>query len=133
AAAPPPDAARPPVPDVERLLDVLGAATVLETHDGHVADIRTGDPDVTVEALSRPDALEAGLGAIAGEPEAFTALNLAFAPDPLRIRIRRGSSPAPVVVVHRSDTSGVAVFPRLLVEVDDAADASVLEVVAGRG
>jgi Fe-S cluster assembly protein SufD len=111
----------------------VGAATVLETRDGHIAAIRTSDPDVTVEALSRPDAPEVGLGAIAGEPEAFTALNVGFAPDPLRIRIRRGATPAPVVVVHRADTDGVAIFPRLFVEVDDAADASLLEVVAGRG
>ena len=132
-AAPPAGADHPPLPDVERLLDALGAATVLETHDGHVAAIRTGDRDVTVEVLSRPDAPEVDVGAVAGEPEAFTALNMAFAPAPLRVRIPRGASPAPVVIVHRSDTDGVAVFPRLLVEVDEAADASLLEVVAGPG
>jgi Fe-S cluster assembly protein SufD len=132
-AAPPAGADHPPLPDVERLLDALGAATVLETQDGHVAAIRTGDQDVTVEVLSRPDAPEVDVGAVAGEPEAFTALNMAFAPAPLRIRIRRAASPAPVVVVHRSDTDGVAVFPRLLVELDEAADASLLEVVAGPG
>jgi Fe-S cluster assembly protein SufD len=131
---PPARVSRPPLSDVDRLLSALGpGAAVVDTEDGYVAGIRASDADVTVDVLSSPDAAEVEVGDIAGEPDAFAILNRAFAPAPVRIRIRRGSAPAPVVVVHRVDTDDVAVFPRLLVEVDEAADATLLEVVSGPG
>jgi Fe-S cluster assembly protein SufD len=71
------------------------------------------------------------LGEVAGEPDAFAALNRAFAPGPLLVRLSRGTTAKAVVVVHRCDTDGAAVFPRLLVEVGEGADGRVFEVVAG--
>jgi Fe-S cluster assembly protein SufD len=126
------------MPDVDMLVAALGRAAVLvETRDGHVTSVHAGDgaggPDVVVEDLSRPDAADVDLGAIAGEPDVFATLNQAFAPGPLRIGIRRASTPAAVVVVHRVETDGAAVFPRLLIEVEEAADAALVEVLAGPG
>jgi Fe-S cluster assembly protein SufD len=121
-----------PLPAVLDLVAALGAGvTLIETHDGHVAALHAGDREVTVERLSAPDAPEVGLGAVAGERDAFAVLNQAFAPGPLRVRVAKGSTPKPVVVVHRADSDGSAVFPRILVEVGELAEVSVLEVVAG--
>jgi Fe-S cluster assembly protein SufD len=128
----PPAAGVDPIPDLERLEEALGTeATYVETHDGHLAGVRAGRPGVTVERLSAPDAPAADIGAVAGEPDAFAMLNRACAPDPVRIRVSRRSAAQPVVVVHRSDTDGAAIFPRVLVEVDAAAEVSVIELVAG--
>ncbi len=134
--APPPDpgGAPPAIPDLEAILAALGSGlTVVETRDGHVTEVAAAGGDVTVDVLSEPDATEADLGAVSGEPDAFTALNLAFAPAPVRVRIARGAVSAPVVLVHRVETDSVAVFPRVLVDLGEGADASVLEVVAGPG
>jgi Fe-S cluster assembly protein SufD len=119
---------------VHALVSGLGSGvTLIETHDGQVAGSHGSDRNVTVERLSAPDAEEVELGALAGEPDAFAVLNRAFAPGPVRITVSAGSVPKPVVVVHWADTDGSAVFPRLLVEVGEQAEVSVLEVVAGPG
>ena len=119
---------------VHALVSELGpGVTLIETHDGQVAQSHGSDRAVTVERLSAPDAREVGLGELAGEPDAFAVLNRAFAPAPVRITVSAGSAPKPVVVVHRADTDGSAVFPRLLVEVGEQAQVSILEVVAGSG
>jgi Fe-S cluster assembly protein SufD len=125
----PPDA---PAPDAELdgLVGAIGPGTVIETLDGWLSVSRADDPAVTVEVLSRLDAEPAEVGAIAGEPDAFTTLNLAFAPDPLRVVVRRGATPAPIVVVHRT-TADAAVFPRVLVEAGEDSEVRVVEVVAG--
>ncbi len=121
-----------PLPVVQDLVSALGPrVTFVETHDGHVVGARAAEREIVVERLSAPDAPSVELGAVAGEPDAFAALNRAFAPGPLRIRVASRSTPNPVVVVHRVDTDGTAVFPRILVEVGDGAEVSVLEVVAG--
>jgi Fe-S cluster assembly protein SufD len=123
-----------PLPVVSELVGALGSGlTVIETHDGYLAGVHATDREVTVERLSAPDAPAVELGAIAGEPDAFAALNRAFAPAPLRIRVAKGAAANPIVLVHRIDTDGVAVFPRILVEVDEQAEVKVLEVVAGPG
>jgi Fe-S cluster assembly protein SufD len=133
-AGPPDPGGTPAIPDVEAILAVLGSGlTVVETRDGYVTAVATARGDVTIDVLSDPDATEADLGAVAGEPDAFTALNTAFAPAPVRVRIAKGAVSAPVVLVHRVQTDSVAVFPRVLVDLDEGADASVLEVVAGPG
>jgi len=108
-------------------------ATLIETHDGQVAQAHGSDRSVSVERLSAPDAKHVELGELAGEPDAFAILNRAFAPAPVHIRVAKGSAPDPIVVVHWVDTDGAALFPRLLVEVEEQAEASVLEVVAGPG
>jgi Fe-S cluster assembly protein SufD len=117
---------------VHALISELGpGVTLVETHEGQVAQSHGSDRAVTVERLSAPDASEVPLGELAGEPDTFTILNRAFAPAPVRITVSPGSAPKPVVVVHRADTDGLAVFPRLLVEVGEQAEVSILEVVAG--
>jgi Fe-S cluster assembly protein SufD len=119
---------------VHALVSEVGTGvTLIETRDGQVAKSHGSDRAVTIERLSAPDAREVELGALAGEPDAFAVLNRAFAPAPVRITIAPGSAPKPVVVVHRAGTDGSAVFPRLLVEVGEQAQVSMLEVVAGPG
>jgi Fe-S cluster assembly protein SufD len=128
----PPAAAVEPIPDLERLVRALGPElSFVETHDGHLAGVQGRRVGVTVEQVSIADAPAAGIGAVAGEPDAFAMLNRACAPDPVRVRVNRRSAPPPIVVVHRSDTDGAAVFPRVLVEVDEDAEVSVIELVAG--
>lgn len=107
--------------------------TLLETRDGFVAQAHGSDRAVSVERLSAPDAKAVELGHISGEPDAFTALNRAFAPAPIRIKVAKASSPSPIVVVHWVDADAAGLFPRILVDVEEQAEASVLEVVAGSG
>jgi Fe-S cluster assembly protein SufD len=127
-----PAAALDPIPDIERLVAVLGPeVTFVETHDGHLAGVQAGREGVTVEQLSAPAGPAVDLGGVAGEPDAFAALNRALAPDPVRVRVSRGAVANPIVMVHRSDTDGAAVFPRVLVELGSDASASVIELVAG--
>jgi Fe-S cluster assembly protein SufD len=134
AAFPGPGDVRPAIPDMERILAAFESGlTVVETQDGHVTGVAAGGRDITVHVLSDPDAVEEDLGSVAGEPDAFAALNLALAPSPVRIRIGRGAVSAPVVLLHRVQTDGVAIFPRVLVDVAEGADASLLEVMAGPG
>jgi Fe-S cluster assembly protein SufD len=117
---------------VQHLLEAIGpSVTFIETHDGHVVTTRSQGAAVTVERLAAPHALAVELGRVAGEPDAFAALNRAFAPGPVRIRIRRGSTASLIAVLHRSDTEGAALFPRVLVEIEEGAEAAVLEIVAG--
>jgi Fe-S cluster assembly protein SufD len=120
------------LPEVQQLVEAFGSrATFIETHDGHVAGVHGGSREITVERLSAPDAPLVELGAVAGEPDAFATLNLAFAPGPLRIHVASGTTPGPVVVVHRADTDEAAIFPRVLVQADELAEVAVLEVVVG--
>jgi Fe-S cluster assembly protein SufD len=119
---------------VADLISAMGSGlTLIETHDGHVAAVHAGDRRVNVQRLSAPDAPAVELGRQAGEPDAYAMLNRAFAPGPVRVRVAAGggSAPRPVVLVHRVDTDGALVLPRLLVEVDEGAEASVVEVVVG--
>jgi Fe-S cluster assembly protein SufD len=140
-AGPPAEAMGPDRPDraaandlVQALVGLVGRpATIVETVDGYVAQAHGSDRAVTVERLSAPDARPVDLGAIAGEPDAFAVLNRAFAPGPVRIRVGRGPETSRIAVVHWVDGDDVAVFPRLLVELEEQAEALVLEVIAGPG
>ncbi len=115
----------------ELVAAIRDPAARIVTVDGHVVEQQGGDGHVQVEILSAPDAARAPLGAVAGEPDAYVTLNRAFAPAPIRIRIAGRSDPGPIVVVHRVEAAEGAIFPRILVEVDELAVASVIEVVAG--
>ncbi len=106
---------------------------MIQTRDGEVVGVEVRTDGIRVEQLSDPDAPPVELGAIAGEPDSLAALNRALSPAPVRIRARRGSHPDPIVVVHQVDRDGGGVFPRILVELEDAARLSVVEVVAGPG
>jgi Fe-S cluster assembly protein SufD len=122
------------LPDVAGLLAALGSGvTSVETRDGQVVSVHAADRHVAVDRLSAPDAPRVELGAIAGEPDAFAVLNRAFAPAPVRIRVARGAAAKPIVVVQRVDADGVAIFPRILVELEEQASATIVEIVAGPG
>jgi hypothetical protein len=128
-----------PAAAVEDLLRAVGTGgtgptgmTVIETRDGYLTTQPGAQPGVTVERISGPEGLPVGLGDISGEPDSFAALNRAFAPDPLRIRVARGAQAGPVVVVHRADQDKVAVFPRILVEAGEVAELQVVELVVGQ-
>jgi Fe-S cluster assembly protein SufD len=115
-------------------LAALGTGvTSIETRDGHLVSVHAADRHVAVDRLSAPDAPRADLGVIAGEPDAFAVLNRAFSPAPLRIRVARGAAAKPIVVVHRVDADGAALFPRLLMELAEQGTATVIEIVAGSG
>jgi Fe-S cluster assembly protein SufD len=80
---------------------------------------------------ARPELLESTLGRIA-TPEArpFTALNTALTEDGIVIRVGRGTSlEEPLHVVHVTAPAGEPLLnhPRLLVEVEDGASATVVE------
>jgi Fe-S cluster assembly protein SufD len=119
---------------VAQLLGALGSRVkVIETHNGQVVAGPDHGGGISVDDLSDPEAAPAEIGTIAGEPDALAVLNRALAPAPVRIRAGRGARPDPVVVVHWVDRDGGGVFPRILVEVEDTAEVSVLELVAGPG
>jgi Fe-S cluster assembly protein SufD len=121
-------AASLPAP-MEGLLAALGpCAGLIVVPDGGRAQVIGGSGGFDVVD---PGEEELPLGAVAGEPDAFVALNTAFAPAPLGIRVRPGTVlPEPVVVVHWVEADRAAVFPRTVVQVGAGSQATVVEVVA---
>ena len=120
---------------MERILSLLGDASpvVVETRDGWVSGVSGAAGAIRVSRVQELDAMPAGWGELAGEPDAFAIANRAFAPDPLRIEVEAGSAPPPVVVVHWCGADEVALFPRVSVKAGENCQVSVLEVVAGPG
>jgi Fe-S cluster assembly protein SufD len=119
---------------VDSLLSSLGRpVTLIETRNGYASRSHGTDRAVTVERLSAPDAGVVPIGDASVEPDPFATLNTAFSPVPVRLVVGRETGAAPIVVVHWIDGDDIAVFPRVLVEVADRAEATVLEVVAGPG
>jgi Fe-S cluster assembly protein SufD len=71
------------------------------------------------------------IGDVAGEPDAYAALNAACLSGPLTVRVARGSVVSdPIVVVHWVDAAGLATFPRTIATVGEDAEARLIEVVA---
>jgi Fe-S cluster assembly protein SufD len=61
-------------------------------------------------------------------PDVFAVMNEAFAGAPIHVRIAPGAVvEAPIVVAHWSDQSGLATFPRLIVEAGADSQASVVD------
>jgi Fe-S cluster assembly protein SufD len=113
------------------LLSALGpGASVLETLNGHVLDLTRAVPGVSVDVLSAPGAVPAPLGELCADSDAFAALNLALAPDPVRVRVE---SPVgvPIVLVHRVAGQETAAYPRVTIEVGRGAEAVVIEMIEG--
>jgi Fe-S cluster assembly protein SufD len=141
APAPPPDeeGSEPLHSDLASVLGALGAGLPLvETVNGHVRNSpMSGSGPASVSGVE-VDVLSAGgsrtveLETASGAGDAFATLNLAMSPDPLRLRIS-GRSSEPLVVLHRSAGRDLAVFPRVRIEMGDAAEAVVVEVVGGPG
>lgn len=119
-----------PVPDsLSSLLDAVGPVAALAVvQDGRVTSLDTGDSGITV---TEPGSDPWDLGAAGGQDDPFVALNTALAAAPLKIGVRRDARPSgAVVVIHWISGDGTAVFPRVLLDVGDNADVSVIEVVA---
>lgn len=108
-----------------------GADAVIWTVAGHVTrvDLADGSP---VQVTHGDDlAADGPLGSVLGETtDALGALHDAFA-SPIVVQVPDGAAAGQVVVVHTSGPAGVASFPRLVVDVGQAASASVVEVHHG--
>ena len=81
------------------------------------------------EFLGAPQDL---LGAVSPRaPDAFDFLNDGFLQAPITVRVpRRAELTGPIVVVHWIDEADAAVFPRLVLDAEDGADVSVVEIFA---
>ena len=102
----------------------VGVVTV----DGRVVHQRSlGGSDAGLSVAS--DGAHHAVAAPTGEVhDAFGLLNTAFA-TPLQVRTQPGSVVAPVVVVHWVSGTGVAAFPRTVLDVGADSEVAVLEVV----
>jgi Fe-S cluster assembly protein SufD len=111
------------------LLAALQArAGLVVVHDGHRVEVQADAPGL---AVITSGAEEMPVGSVAGEPDAFTSLNAAFAAAPLWLRVARGAVIRdPIVVIHWLASDAAAVFPRTVVEVGAGAQASVVEIMA---
>ena len=113
--------------DVQRVIDAIGErAALIVTRNGQViVDERDG------RAVSGEAPVEDLLGSVAGQSDAFTTLNAAFNVEPIAVSVPNGRAEArPVVIVHWIDEDGAAVFPRTVVSVGQAAELTVVEIVA---
>jgi len=124
------------VPDgaLQGLLEAIGPRSgLLVLHDGHLASSErggTGSPAVTIGPLADVEGAQELLGTVAGEPDALVTLNAALC-EPMLVRVPDGAVvQAPLVIVHWIGTEGAAVFPRTVVQVGRAAEATVVEIVA---
>lgn len=102
-------------------------AAVVVVVNGRIAYVDASEPGLLIGPLNDPDAYGAVLG---DEPhDAFMALNEAFCADPVVVRIPPGAViDRPIVVVHYSDRSGLAVFPRLVVQAGADSQATVVDI-----
>src|SRR4051794_3055910 len=124
-------------PAVVSMLETLGdRAALVVTVNGRVATIeKPGGTAARVETagLASGDVADVGdhlIGAVSGEPDAFVTMNAAFTPDPVLVRVPKGAVvEQPIVIVHVVDGDGVAAFPRTIVDVGEAAEVTVVEIV----
>ena len=90
---------------------------------------------VVVAAASQLDEAQAGLGSVAGDgPDVFATLNDAFALDPIVVTVPRGVRLAePILITNRATAAGNAVFPRLVVQVGEGADVTIVDRIVSDG
>jgi len=120
-----------PLRDLEDVLGALGPLSArVDTCDGFLTGLSGAADGVTVAPFA--DLGQAPPG-VAGTPDRFVAANRAFAPDPVSIRVRPGVTAAPVVVVHRVEQDGAALFPAVHLEAGEDSEITVLEIVIGPG
>ncbi|HUE59225.1 MAG TPA: SufD family Fe-S cluster assembly protein [Acidimicrobiales bacterium] len=119
----------------ELLQSIRGDVTVVETVDGFLSELSVGPASVVeIDDLSNEAAAEREhpeRRPIAEDPDPYVTLNRAFAPSWISLRVPRRSHGGVVVLVHRISQSGVAAFPRVSVELGQAAELSVVEIFAG--
>lgn len=123
---------------VRAVLDTVGE------HAGHVVLCngrvleRWLDPayeakGVVLGLLDEAEGGEEALGRVADEPlDVFGLLNDAFAPFPILLRVPAGLHvEAPFVVVQWTDTAHLATFTRLVVELGDGSQATLVDCECG--
>ena len=119
----------------ELLQSIRGDVTVVETVDGFLSELSVGPASVVeIDDLSNEAADEREhpeRRPTAEDPDPYVTLNSAFAPSWISLRVPKRSQGAVVVLVHRVSQRGVAVFPRVSVELGQAAELSVVEIFAG--
>ncbi len=105
-----------------------GAATVVWTIDGHVARVTVADGTAITVTTGDDVAADGPLGSVLGDDtDSLGALHDAHA-MPIVIRVPEGADGGQIIVMHSTSSEGVASFPRLVVEVGQAATAAVVEV-----
>lgn len=113
-------------------LDIEPAALV-RTVNGRIVAVDVDDElrDAGVHVGALVDAADGNerIGAVADRAgDHFTRLNDAFAPQPVLIHVPRGVVvERPIVVTHHTAGERSAAFPRLVVRIDDNAQAEVLD------
>jgi Fe-S cluster assembly protein SufD len=114
---------------IDQVLEAIGATSgLVVVRNGEAVTATSADAAVTVSVMGD---VPGTLGAIAGEPDALTALNAAFAGAPLTVQIAKGAAVAdPVVIIHWIDAEGAATFPRTIMQVGEGAAVTVVEVAA---
>lgn len=114
------------------LEDLAGPDAVrIRTSAGWLADVTMPD-GAKVEVAAGDQLADGGpLGRALGEVhDALGHLHDAFA-SPIVVRVPDGVDAGQIVVIHETGDEGVATFPRLVVELGQAASASVVEVHCG--
>jgi Fe-S cluster assembly protein SufD len=111
------------------LLDAVGPRSgLVVTSNGQL--LPSAEPTARGLTISWDGQPPVPVGEIAGEPDAFVTLNSAYMSGPLTVRVQRGTVLTdPIVVVHWLDASGAAIFPRTLVQIEEGAQARLIEVV----
>jgi Fe-S cluster assembly protein SufD len=110
-------------PLLQPLLDAIGPRSALVVGGRPVGPVAEG---LTFEGLDDPQPL----GAVAGEPDALVALNATFA-DLLSMKVGKGKALRhPIVVITWVDGEGAALFPRIVLNAEEASEARVIEIVA---
>lgn len=107
--------------------------TTVETTDGRVSFLGEdphGSVRVTVLSEGSPAARERQVDS---EYDAFAVANEAFCVDPILVEVQAAPAESTVLVVHRCNTDGSLLFPRVAVDVAPASRATVIEVVVGEG
>ena len=121
---------------LDRLTSAAGArAGLLAVRNGRVSGVEL-DPGLAAKGvvlgpLAAHDAAAESFGAVAGADDPFVDLATAFVDDGALLAVPAGVAVTePIVVVHWMDAAGSAVFPRLVVRLGPAAQATVVELVA---
>lgn len=106
-------------------IDIGDVAAAIVTVDGFVVDRHVREHRLEVASAAELDEAVGFAGAI----DVFGDANVAFGPDPVVVRVPAGVDIAdPIVITHYVTGDGVAVFPRLRVEVGADASVRIVEV-----